>query len=63
MNTMTEIIATVENTADGIAADVAKIATGYAVALRDLDSGEVLDTVRIFPTQAQALVYAQQIAG
>lgn len=59
----TTIIATIANEEDGIAAVVAQISTGYSVALQDTDSGEYLDTVRVFPTAAAALAYAETVAG
>jgi hypothetical protein len=56
----TKVIAIVYGS-DAMSAHVAIIETGYSVALKDEDSGEFVDLVKIFPTEAAALAYAQTL--
>lgn len=57
----TEIIATFENTEDGTKTFVAKVASGYSVALQDIDSGSFVDSIIIYPTVESAIAKAKEI--
>jgi hypothetical protein len=59
----TTTVEKVTNEADGIEAIISRAERGYAVCVRDLDSGLVLNTVRTFPELAAAREYAAGIAG
>ena len=51
-------------TADGRSETEAHITAhpqGFAVSIRDADSGEYLPTVRIYPAEAQAVAYARAV--
>ena len=56
-----EIIKTFTNEADGMSAIVNKMSKGFSVVVRDNDSGEYLDTIRIYPNVEDALKKAQEI--
>lgn len=62
-STATEIIATYTNEADGVAAIVAHISTGYSVVLKDLDAGEIVPVAIVFPDAARAHAKAIEISG
>lgn len=57
----TKVVKTFTNQEDGVRAEVSKIETGYSVALRDLDSGEVVGTVLIYKELDKAIAKAKDI--
>lgn len=56
----TEIIAVLINEDDGVEIHVAKVAGGYSVVLFDVDSGEYLPSVMIYPNLDRAMAYAHK---
>ena len=46
---------------EGTQAEVAKVEKGFSVALRDTDANKVVDTVKIYPTEEQAVAAAKEI--
>lgn len=60
---MTEIIYSVANEEDGIAAEVTAGRFGYHVVLRDTDAGEVVPMAMCFPTLDRAKAKADEIAA
>jgi hypothetical protein len=58
---MTKILHTFTNAADGVAAEVARITNGFSVVLRDLDSNEVVPVAKVFSDEAKAVAYAKAI--
>ena len=60
----TTIIATFNNDEAGIATIVAAIDNGrYSVVLKDIDSGEIFPSIKIYPTLDAAMVSAADISG
>lgn len=57
----TEILQTFTNEFSGMQALVSANIKGFAVALKDLDSGETLPTIAIFPTLDRALAWAKEV--
>jgi|GEM_PF-597725 len=56
-------LARFENKEDGIAVSVFPHEKGFSVVMMDTDSGEMLNTVKIFPGKTEAINYAQEIAA
>lgn len=57
----TKVLHTFTNKRAATQSRVAKISRGYSVTLKDLDSGEVLPTGKIFPDLARAIKYAKTV--
>ncbi len=57
----TKILARFESAEYGVETIVAEVASGYSVALLDLDSGEYLESVIIFNTLDGAIAKAKTI--
>ena len=58
----TPVIATFNDEEHGIEARVAKIDKGYSLTIKDTDSGDVLPTANIYPTEAEAIAKAKKVA-
>ena len=57
----TRLLAAYVDPESGVEAVVAEVTGGYSVVVRDLDCGERLDTVRVYPTEAGARAAAEKI--
>jgi len=57
----TKIIATFENTADGVKSYVAEISSGFSVTLQDVDSGSFVGVSIIYPDVVRAIAKAKEI--
>ena len=57
------MLKTVENKAEGTQAEITAHEKGFAVGLRDTDSGIKLPNVRIFPMYSDAVEHAYKIAN
>lgn len=55
----TQILHTFTNVVDGVAAEVARIASGFSVVLRDLDAGAVVPVAKMFSEESKAVAYAK----
>lgn len=51
------------NKIDGVEAHVTKHEKGYAVTLKDSDSGEYIPSISVCPTLGQAIVKAKKIVN
>lgn len=58
----TQPIDIIENKEAGTEIHISKVAKGFSVAVKDVDSGEFLPTVKIYPTEEQARNVARIIA-
>ena len=60
-NANSKLIATFTDEANGIEATVVETFRGFGVAIRDLDSGEYVDSIRFYKTEAQAIAKAKEV--
>ena len=59
----TEIKKIITNEEYGIEVYVAKITTGFSVAMKDTDADEFVGFIKVYPDYERALAYAKEIAA
>ena len=60
---MINVIKAIEIKDAGIEIQVAEIASGFSVVVRDIDANETFDTILIFKTKEAAVAKAEDIAA
>jgi hypothetical protein len=58
---MTNNLHIIERPDSGYEVHISLVSSGYSVAIFDVDSNEFFPTVRIFPTEAAALLFAETL--